>query len=429
MATAALCLFASPASARTHRCFGKKATIVANKHGGRLVGTSHADVIVGRGGDDFIIGKAGDDRICAGPGDDYILGKAGDDRIATGPGNNGMSGDRGDDILQGGSGPDDDADYPFAEHGVYASIAGGFARGQGHDTLRDGVDELFGSIHHADTLIGDERGQLLVGFGGDDKLRGGPGDDLLAGGQGDDLINGGAGDFDILDDAEFGGPHSSGPLHLDLAKGIERGHGTDRLKHIDGDYGSPSDDVLKGTNGQNVLVGGDGDDRIFGRGGPDLVEGDFGNDSLDGGPGTDYSSSFGSPTAVNVDLAAGTLVGDSPADDSDTMANIEDVQGSAFDDTIIGDDGPNALRGDPGGDTISGAGGKDMLIGDCGPASGAHFFFEDVFDCSSPGSPDTLDGGGGTDSCSEGETVIACESSRGASRVQPRDLRSALTSP
>jgi Ca2+-binding RTX toxin-like protein len=403
----ALSVTSADATASSLHCWGRRATIVGTSGSDHLVGTTGPDVIVGHGGDDFIQGLQGDDRLCGGDGNDYLTGGKGNDRIDSGDGNNAFTGGEGNDVLQGGPGPDDNVNYLDAPGPVHASIAEGSATGEGHDTLLSGVDELFGS-RFDDTLIGDDRGQLLVGFLGNDTLRGGGGDDLLAGGAGSDVLDGDDG-LDVLDDLEFGlGNVSKKALHLDLGAGTETGHGHDTLIEVEGEYGSPGDDTLIGDDSQNVLVGGDGNDVIDGAGGADIVEGDAGTDQLDGGPGTDYSSSFGSPTGVVVDLVAGTLVGSDPAIDHDTLANIEDVQGSPFDDTITGDGGPNALRGDPGADTIVGGGGDDSLIGDCAAVPG-HFFYENVFDCSKASRPDTLDGGLGTDLCLDGETLAACE--------------------
>jgi Ca2+-binding RTX toxin-like protein len=387
----------------------------------RLLGTPHRDVIVGGAGDDYIAGRGHDDLICGRGGDDFLSGGQGDDRLATGPGNNGLSGDAGDDVLQGGSGPDDNANYVESPRAVFASIEGGFARGQGHDKIRSGVDELFGSLAYGDTLIGDARGQLLAGFGGDDRISGGGGDDLVAGGSGDDRINGGPGAYDVLDDLEFGGSGSEHALHLDLSRGVATGHGRDRLRQVEGTYGSVGNDRLVGSSHSDVLVGDAGDDTISGGAGPDVVEGDAGLDSLDGGSGTDYASAYGSPTPVTIDLAAETIMGPKPSIDTDSLRGIEDAQGSTFDDTISGDDGSNALRGDLGGDTISGAAGDDILIGGCGAAPSPHFFYEDVFDCSTAGHPDWLDGGPGDDQCGDAKAQTGCEAT-----VSPRSLAAAL---
>jgi Ca2+-binding RTX toxin-like protein len=408
---------AADGAATKPRCFGMPATIVGTDGDDRLLGTAFRDVIVGLGGADVVYGRGGDDRICGKGGDDQALfGGQGDDRIATGPGNNGVSGDAGDDILQGGSGADDNANYFDSPRPVFASVKRGFARGQGHDTLLHGIDELFGSKHR-DTLIGDKRAQLIAGFGGNDTIRGGDGNDQLAGGSGNDRIDGGRGLYDLLADGNFGGPGTAGGTRLNLAKGIERGHGTDTLTGIEGTEGTAADDLLTGGPGPDVLVGQDGDDVISGAGGGDLVEGDAGLDELDGGAGVDYTSSYGSPHAVTIDLGAGTLFGPDPEKDSDTLLNIEDAVGSTFDDTIVGDAGPNVLRGDPGGDSISGGGGDDILLADCSKPKNSeprHLFYELPFDCSSAKDPDTLDGGADDDKCVDGETVAGCEKTRGS---------------
>jgi Ca2+-binding RTX toxin-like protein len=408
-AIAALAFSGSAAVAATPKCQGRTATIVGSDGDDHLFGKQGPDVIVGLGGDDIIESRRGNDLVCGGRGPDHLSGGPGNDRLYTGPGNNDVQGNAGNDILQGGPGGDDNANFIAAPRGVFASIPKGFARGEGHDTILPGIDELFGSIKYGDTLIGDKRPQLIVGLGGDDKLKGGAGWDELAGGAGDDRIDGGPGSSDLLDDYDFGGPGTRGGVRLDLAAGTEVGHGTDTLKSIEGSFGSEGDDVLIGGPASEVLIGKEGNDTISGGAGPDLVEGDGGLDKLDGGPGTDYASSLDSKTAVTVNLAAGTLTGTNPATDSDTLVNIEDVGGSFFDDTIIGNSGPNALRGDMGADTISGGDGDDLLIGDCSSAGKSHFFFEEVVDCSKKRKPDTLDGGLGSDRCKDGESLAGCE--------------------
>jgi hemolysin type calcium-binding protein len=235
-----------PAFAGAPTCWGRPATIVGTAGDDRLVGTRGPDVIVGLGGDDFILGKGGDDRACGGLGNDYLAGGRGDDRLETGPGNNAVSGDEGNDVLQGGPGPDDNANYLDAPGPVHANIAQGVATGQGRDILMAGIDELFGSPFD-DVLIGDGRGQLLVGLGGDDTLRSGGGWDLLAGGAGDDLIDGGGGVGDWLDDLEFGGRIGRKPVHLDLAEGVETGHGTDTLLRIEGNWEARPTTCLSAT--------------------------------------------------------------------------------------------------------------------------------------------------------------------------------------
>jgi len=69
----------------------------------------------------------------------------------------------------------------------------------------------------------------------------------------------------------------------------------DRLTSIEEVYGGECDDVLRGTNGRNLLDGGPRDDALIDRrgndilsgGGNDLLGGDAGPDDLDGGRGAD----------------------------------------------------------------------------------------------------------------------------------------------
>jgi hypothetical protein len=61
-----------------------------------------------------------------------------------------------------------------------------------------------------------------------------------------------------------------------------------------------------------------------------------------------------------------------------------------------------------GDDTISGLGGDDLLIGDCSLVPD-HFAFEGPCAPSDEGT-DALDGGAGTDTCLDGETLASCES-------------------
>jgi Ca2+-binding RTX toxin-like protein len=52
-------------------------------------------------------------------------------------------------------------------------------------------------------------------------------------------------------------------------------------------FGTPGDDVIKGTNGPDTIHGGGGDDKLCGNKGTDRVLGDGGDDKMDGGHGND----------------------------------------------------------------------------------------------------------------------------------------------
>ena len=95
-----------------------------------------------------------------------------------------------------------------------------------------------------------------------------------------------------------------------------------------------------------MLIGGQGADKLIGRGGLDWA---------------DYSASDAG-IAVNLGKNSGSG-GDA---EGDRLVNIEHVYGSAQNDQLIGDKGKNMLIGDAGRDRLFGGAGNDKLSGDAG---------------------------------------------------------------
>ncbi len=186
------------------------------------------DIVDGGTGDDKIIGGAGDDVLFGGEGNDDLNGDVEDDLLVGGAGNDILDGSHGDDVLAGEAGHDsliggtgaDTASYAFAD-GVKVSLTGGWATGDGNDTLSsmewlvgsEGNDVLTGSsVPNAidarggnDTLNGLDSSDLLLGKAGDDTLNGGNHDDFLYGDEGTDVLNGGSGS----DECHDGETHTS----------------------------------------------------------------------------------------------------------------------------------------------------------------------------------------------------------------------------
>jgi Ca2+-binding RTX toxin-like protein len=139
----------------------------------------------------------------------------------------------------------------------------------------------------------------------------------------------------------------------------------------------PGDDKVMGQDAIDDIWGGGGHDRIWGGRGPaESLFGGRGNDRLFGGPGTeDYL--FGGPGDDVMDGGRGedlAMYPESPrgveADlrtgivtghGRDRVVSIETVYGSAFDDVLYGDDDANTLAGGPGDDRLYGLGGNDRL--------------------------------------------------------------------
>jgi serralysin len=133
--------------------------------------------------------------------------------------------------------------------------------------------------------------------------------------------------------------------------------------------------IIKGTAGNNILVGSDYSDTIFGYGGNDQIYGKRGNDVLDGGPGEDSLSgdlgndtaTFASMTAQSASPSAGVVANlttqEGTAGDAtgDTYSDIENLTGSKFDDVLTGDTDRNVLKGGAGNDKLYGLGENDGL--------------------------------------------------------------------
>jgi ELWxxDGT repeat protein len=118
---------------------------------------------------------------------------------------------------------------------------------------------------------------------------------------------------------------------------------------------------LIGTEANDVLHGGPGDDTLFGRAGNDVLIGGPGADVHNGGAGTDRAQYSDSSAGLTVDLQipannTGIAVGDS-------YILVENLYGSNFADDLRGNAGANTIWGTAGNDTLSGRAGNDTLFG------------------------------------------------------------------
>lgn len=108
--------------------------------------------------------------------------------------------------------------------------------------------------------------------------------------------------------------------------------------------GTPQDDSIPGTNGDDVIVALGGNDTIDGGNGNDVICGNGGDDEINGNNGIDLLfGSFGNDT-----LNGGN------GDDS--------LNGGAGDDDLIGDQGVDSLTGGAGADFFSGGQGSDTNL-------------------------------------------------------------------
>ena len=119
---------------------------------------------------------------------------------------------------------------------------------------------------------------------------------------------------------------------------------------------------VNGTPGNDVLVGTVGDDTVKGFDGNDVLSGLENADTLDGGAGNDTATYAAAPEGVNVnlDVAGFQYTGGAGVD---SLISIENLIGTGFADQLSGNALANSLTGDAGNDLLDGGAGNDVLSG------------------------------------------------------------------
>ncbi|AUH66548.1 calcium-binding protein [Paracoccus zhejiangensis] len=340
-----------------------------------IIGTDAANVLEGGEGADQLSGHDGIDTLRGGAGADSIDGGGADDVIEGGAGNDSLQGGTGFDtlVLQGNR-----ADYSFTNsNGVYV-VTDLVAGRDGEDRFSSieeiafadvtigtwvvaGVNHIEGTSGN-DVLDGTDGHDRLSGFAGDDRLNGGADEDLFDGGRGNDTIDGGSGTeddanfvWDLVDysQAEFDGGMAG--VTVNLASGIATDpYGdTDILIDIERVFGTNSDDLIIGSDGEDpdAFDPFGGNDTIHGAGG--------GRDILIYQTADDHGGSRGLVVAFSAtEAGTGTVLVD-PFGDRDDFTGIERLQATRFSDSIaggIGDERFGLLAGD---DTLDGGAGRD----------------------------------------------------------------------
>ena len=366
--------------------------------------------------------------------------------------------------------------------GVTINLDDGTARGgdADGDTIGSDIEHVRGSMHD-DSLtgarVGTARHNKLWGLGGNDELDGLRGRDELYGGAGDDDLDGGD-DDDMLEggygaDMLTGGDHGDNGdtasysmsmmgvtvrLHSGQAMGGDAEGDTfagmgDPVEYTDGDEemqeasvydienltGSANDDILAGDLRDNTIMGGGGDDKIYGgpnpadadkesdagltnadtlmgQGGNDMIFGGVGGDTLHGGDGDDMLNGGGGNDTfwgghgsdmIHADAADRVIYGNRPNDDAtadvdeseEMMGDVDTVSFAKLEEGVtrtLGSDGTGADDATDGSnvlimgiENIIGTQGDDNLTGDAG---------NNVIEGGEGG--DTLVGGDGEDTLS-----------------------------
>jgi len=264
--------------------------------------------------------------------------------------------------------------------------------------------EYWQGSESADSHTGTDNDDRLVGLGGGDTLAAGPGDDEIMAGGGDDRViaaDGAGNDTyhggDGVDTLVFSS--ATKPVKVNLAKGTAAGRniGKDIFDGFENVVGGRGNDIIYGNAATNLLDGGLGKDRLAGGSGDDGYLVDHRADKVVEKPdeGTDTvfvraslstiasKNTFSlSKNIENLRLLAGA--GDASAT-GNAARNF--LYGNAGANTLKGEKGNDHVEGDDGADTLVGGNGDDLLDGGNG---------DDLLEGGEGG--DTLIGGQGVDS-------------------------------
>lgn len=367
-----------------------------------LRGEADADTIHGGQGDDDIAGAGGIDLLHGDGGADLIHGDAEGDKIFGDDGNDELYGDDGVDIMRGGKGADRmfgnaEGDEMHGDSGADVMLGN-----LGADTMRGGID--------GDCMAGNEDEDTMLGDGGADRMAGGSAtagagdvrDHLFGGGDADVIAGDNASLCDgvlVLLDVPFVGtadaPTTYGPDEIVGGDGDDFLYGQSAFEHIDGGLGN---DHIEGNEGADVLLGNAGDDDITGGSGFDFggpggskrrLEGvrdeNVGGvgDTLRGNAGVDFLAGDNAELArgangrtlelYDVDFAGDAVVVSAQTSGNDLIEGgdgMDTMYGQGAADRIFGQAHDDYAEGNSAIDVIDGGAGDDDLMGGSGRDNG-----------------------------------------------------------
>lgn len=181
--------------------------------------------------------------------------------------------------------------------------------------------------------------------------------------------------IDGILDTVFGTPGDDLIRGTDEADDIDGLGGNDLITGLDGNdtiKGGQGLDIIRGGADDDSLVGGAGKDRLFGEAGDDHLEGGGGNDRLLGLAGNDTIFGNNGDDILSGGRGNDIVSGQDGDDrlrggrDSDTLIagdGKDRLQGGSGNDILFGQAGNDNLTGAGGADTLSGGDGIDRLFG------------------------------------------------------------------
>lgn len=234
-----------------------------------------------------------------------------------------------------------------------------------------------------DQIFGLAGNDILFGLAGNDRLDGGTGDDTMVGGLGDDTYWVDSHNDVVKENYNEG----EDTVHASIDAYTLPDH-VENLFIINGaqsGIGNKLDNIIRGGNLADDILGLAGNDHLFGQAGTDFLDGGKGDDYLDGGSGDDFMGGGLGDDYYLVDSAGDTVqefvnqgydtISSAIDFDLNTTPQVEqlyltgnaiDGTGNALNNRIIGNGNDNKLSGGQGNDAIAGHGGDDTLYGNQG---------------------------------------------------------------
>ncbi|MFJ5486731.1 hypothetical protein ACIKTA_03430 [Hansschlegelia beijingensis] len=265
----------------------------------------------------------------------FTNGGAGDDTVVAGSGQ---------DRFNGGEGVDE-ISYAFETAAVSVDLGAGVAAGAAAGDQWTSVENVTGTAFN-DTITGDGAANRLSGGRGKDVLAGGAGDDTLDGGVGADTMQGGRGDDDYyvqhVADRALEATGEGDDRVLSSISYALTGQYVERLRltgENDADaLGNTLKNKIAGNDGDNVIDGWKGSDRLWGGGGHDTFAFTAGLKASNVDTIKDFVSTDDTIRLENkvfVGLADGALAADAfyvgaAAHDADDRIIYDQASGSLF---------------------------------------------------------------------------------------------------
>ncbi|HEX2802634.1 MAG TPA: calcium-binding protein [Sphingomicrobium sp.] len=364
-------------------------------HNDHLTGDSNANVLLGHIGNDTLNGGGGNDSLY-GDGtwimvggvqtlvDDNVSdGPGGDDVLNGGAGNDYMFGGRGNDILDGGTGRDqmvggagDDVFYVDDYYDEVIEVSGegtdavfasaNFILGENVEKLtQTGTVNLYAYGNSSDNILTGNSGiSKLFGLDGNDTLDGGAGSDRLFGGLGDDIYYVDSYSDRIIESDGEGTDSVFASDNAILDANVENITLTGSANIWA--YGNELDNALTGNSGNNKLFALDGNDIIDGGAGADKMWGDLGDDTYYVDNYNDRAIELAGEGIDTVFASANYVLGDHVEKLTMTGSANLWAYGNGGDNVLSGNGGANKLYGLSGDDTLRGRAGNDLLEGGAG---------------------------------------------------------------